>query len=111
QNRISNGTIRTVYGVYEDEEEAKKHPSSLVFLGSTIKPLTVLIGLNEGLFTPNTLYNDTGVFQFGRTGYERRVRNSGNHSYGALDGATAIAKSSNPFMAAMVGNKLYQRGE
>ena len=111
QNRISNGTIRTVYGTYEDESEAKKHPSSIVPLGSTIKPLTVLIGLNEGFFTPSTTYYDNGVFQFGRTGYERKVRNSGGKSYGAIDGATAIAKSSNPFMAGMVGNRLYQRGE
>lgn len=111
QNRISNGTIRTVYGSYEDENEVKKHPSSIVPMGSTIKPLSVLIGLNEGFFTTNTIYNDTGVFQFGRTGYETKIRNSGKKSYGGIDGATAIAKSSNPFMAAMIGNKLYQRGE
>lgn len=110
QNRISNGTIRTVYGVYENEEEARKHPSSIVLLGSTIKPLTVLIGLNEGFFTPSSTYNDTGIFQFGRAGHERGIRNSGNNSYGRIDGATAIAKSSNPFMAAMVGNRLYSRG-
>jgi len=110
QNRIGNGTIRTVYGVYENEEKAKKRASSLVPLGSTIKPLTVLIGLNEGFFTPSTRYNDTGAFYFGRAGHETRVRNSGNHAYGSIDGATAIAKSSNAFMAAMVGNRLYSRG-
>src|SRR5690606_3335453 len=99
------------YGIYENEEIAKKRASSLVPLGSTIKPLTVLIGLNEGLFTPNTRYTDSGVFYFGRTGHEARVRNSGNNAYGSIDGATAIAKSSNAFMAAMIGNRLYSRGE
>lgn len=109
-NVINNGTISTVYGNYETAEERNNHPSSILNLGSTIKPLSVLIGLNEGLFTPSTQYTDSGVFSFGREGYERHIRNSLNHVYGNIDGSEAIANSSNPFMAAMVGNKLYMRG-
>jgi penicillin-binding protein 2 len=76
-----------------------------------MKPLSVLIGLNEGLFTPSTIFQDTGVFYFGKKGYQRPITNSQGHVYGNIDGAGAIEHSSNPFMAAMVGNKLYMRGE
>jgi penicillin-binding protein 2 len=110
QNVLENGTIRSVYGKYKTKAERDKHPSSIVPPGSTMKPLSVLIGLNEGLFTPNTIYTDTGVFTFGKAGYERFIRNSQRHVYGKIDGAGAIEHSSNPFMAAMVGNQLYMRG-
>lgn len=81
---------------------------STVLLGSTIKPLTVLIGLNEGFYTPNTYYNDSGVAYFGKNN-SARVRNSGSHAYGALRPADAIRKSSNTFMVKMVGEKMYQQ--
>lgn len=110
-NVLENGTIRSVYGKYETEEEGKQHPSSIVPLGSTMKPLSVLIGLNEKLFTTREYYPDTGVFYYGREGYQTRVTNSQGHVYGSIDGAEAIQYSSNPFMAAMVGNRLYNRGD
>lgn len=103
---MNNGTIRQVYPQYSDQE-LKKHPSSLVPPGSTMKPLSVLIGLNENLFTINSTYSDTGSFSFGKKGHETYVRNASGHVYGLLDPSRAIAKSSNPFMAAMVGNQLY----
>lgn len=108
-NVLPNGTIRTVYGPYESKEERDRHPSSILPPGSTMKPLSVLIGLNEGLFTTSTIYNDTGLFTYGKKGYETHIRNSQRKSYGPLDAASAIAHSSNPFMAAMIGNKLYLR--
>ncbi|WP_053375261.1 peptidoglycan D,D-transpeptidase FtsI family protein [Paenibacillus sp. FJAT-27812] len=108
-NILSNGTIRTVYGKYS-EKERSEHPSSIVPLGSTMKPLSVLIGLNEKLFTTTEVYPDTGVFTFGKAGYERKIKNSQNKIYGNIDGAQAIEHSSNPFMAAMVGNRLVSRG-
>ncbi|MBH5319196.1 penicillin-binding protein 2 [Paenibacillus sp. GSMTC-2017] len=107
---LLNGTIRTAYGPYKEKAERDKHPSSLLPLGSTIKPLTVLVGLQEGLFTPSTIYNDTGVFTYGKKGYETYIRNSQNKRPGPIDGADAIAESSNPFMSAMIGDKLYKRG-
>lgn len=108
QNVLSNGTIRTVYGKYT-EEERNEHPSSILPPGSTMKPLTVLIGLHEKLFKTSTVYQDTGVFTYGKKGYETYIRNSQGHVYGSIDGAQAIQHSSNPFMASMVGNKLYMR--
>ncbi|MFD3260313.1 peptidoglycan D,D-transpeptidase FtsI family protein [Paenibacillus lentus] len=81
---------------------------STVLLGSTIKPLSVLIGLNEGLFTTNTTYNDRGIAYFGRND-SSRVRNSGSHAYGPLDPSKAIYKSSNTFMVEMVGKRLYNK--
>jgi penicillin-binding protein 2 len=108
-NVLPNGTIRTVYGPYKDKAERDQHPSSIVPPGSTLKPLSVLIGLNEGLFTTSSTYNDTGLFTYGRKGYETNITNSQRKSYGLLDGSGAIAHSSNPFMAAMIGDKLYRR--
>jgi cell division protein FtsI/penicillin-binding protein 2 len=110
-NVLENGTIRSVYGKYETEEERKKHPSSIVPPGSTLKPLSVLIGLNEKLFSTTEYYKDTGRFSYGKKGYETYVTNSQGHVYGNIDGAEAIQNSSNPFMASMVGNKLNKRGE
>lgn len=81
---------------------------STVLLGSTIKPLTVLIGLNEGFFTTSTTYNDKGIAYFGRND-KSSVRNSSNHVYGAMDPARAIEKSSNAFMVDMIGKKLYDK--
>jgi len=107
---MGNGTIRSIYGPYKNDEEVKQLTSSLVPLGSTQKPLTVLVGLNEKLFSTSTTYNDTGAFYYGKEGTHRvAIRNSGGHAYGSLDGARAIAKSSNPFMAKMVGDGLYRK--
>lgn len=107
---LSNGTIRAAYPDYKDDKERMKHPSSLVYLGSTMKPLTVLIGLNEKLIAPKTRYNDTGLFSYGAAGKHRRsIRNSGSHRYGSMDPTRAIAVSSNTFMAEMVGNRLAAR--
>ncbi|GAK42510.1 penicillin-binding transpeptidase domain-containing protein [Paenibacillus urinalis] len=103
----SNGAIREVYQSYGSQEESYKHPSSTVLLGSVIKPLSVLIGLNEGLFTTSTIYNDTGAGKFGKKGYESTVRNSSGHVYGQIDPASAIEHSSNAFMIEMVANKLF----
>lgn len=102
-----NGTISEAYPNYDSYEERAKHPTSLVYLGSTIKPLTVLIGLNEGLITPEDLYNDTGAYTFGRD--NSTIRNSGAKSNGLINAYQAIVKSSNTFMAAMIGNPLYEK--
>ncbi|KAA9008625.1 penicillin-binding protein 2 [Paenibacillus spiritus] len=82
---------------------------SLVLLGSTIKPLSVLVGLNEGLITTSTVYNDTGITEFGKAGHETKVRNSSNHAYGSLYPRTAIEKSSNVFMVDEIAKKLYRK--
>ncbi|THF82615.1 peptidoglycan D,D-transpeptidase FtsI family protein [Cohnella fermenti] len=106
---MGNGAIREVQAPYEDDKERLKHPSSLVNLGSTQKPLTVLLGLNEKLITTSSTFNDPGYFEFGRKGYETRVRNASSAANGELTPWKAIAKSSNAFMAKMIGNALYLR--
>ncbi|WP_339318997.1 penicillin-binding transpeptidase domain-containing protein [Paenibacillus sp. FSL R10-2734] len=82
---------------------------SVLLLGSTIKPLSVLVGLNEGLFTTSTYYPDRGFATFGKAGHETKVRNSGGHVYGSMDPARAIEKSSNAFMVDMIGKRLYDK--
>lgn len=82
---------------------------SVLFMGSTIKPLSVLIGLNEGLITTSTTYTDRGITKFGKEGHETSVRNASGHVYGSMDPAKAIKQSSNVFMVDMIGKKLYQK--
>ncbi|GFZ76860.1 hypothetical protein GCM10008018_22910 [Paenibacillus marchantiophytorum] len=99
---ISNGSIKTAKSKYPDEKENAKHPSSIVFMGSTIKPLSVLIGLKEKLFTPYEYYYDTGSFSFGKGGTST-ITNSGKTPYWNINAADAIAHSSNTFMSEKVG--------
>ncbi|REE92883.1 penicillin-binding protein 2 [Paenibacillus taihuensis] len=106
---LQNGTISPVIGPYKDPKEQRKHPSSVVFLGSTQKPLSILVGLNEKLFTTSSTYTDTGSFYYGKGASRRRIGNSKGHAYGTLDPASAIAHSSNPFMSKMVGDALYRK--
>jgi penicillin-binding protein 2 len=106
QYRVNNGTISTAYPEYPPDE-LKKHPNSIVYMGSTIKPLSVLIGLNEGLFSLSDTYYDTGVFAFGKEGKQSTITNSDRAAYGPLNASTAIEHSSNTFMSAMIGNRLY----
>ncbi|MNO12181.1 Penicillin-binding protein H [compost metagenome] len=82
---------------------------SVLLMGSTIKPLSVLIGLNEGFFSTSYIYNDTGSTTFGKEGHETKVRNASGHVYGSMDPSKAITKSSNVFMVDMVGKKLYEK--
>lgn len=103
-NNYRNGTIFP----YNSGMSGHKFEST-VLMGSTIKPLSVLIGLNEGFFTTSTVYQDKGVAYFGKEGHETRVRNASGHVYGSMDPARAIEKSSNVFMVDMVGKKLYEK--
>lgn len=80
---------------------------SVVLLGSTVKPLSVLIGLNEKLFGPNDYYPDSGAAFFGKD--NSRVQNSGGKAYGSLNARKAIEHSSNAFMVDWVGEKLWNK--
>jgi penicillin-binding protein 2 len=104
---VNNGTIMTSYPDYPDKE-ISRHPSSVVYMGSTIKPLSVIIGLSDGVLTTRSTYNDTGSFTFGR-GAGATITNSDKHSYGGLNPTTAIQVSSNTFMSAMVGIPLWNK--
>ncbi|WP_427052403.1 peptidoglycan D,D-transpeptidase FtsI family protein [Paenibacillus sp. TC-CSREp1] len=97
-----NGTIRGF-----PPDDSRKRAESVVLLGSTIKPLSVLIGLKEGFFTTNTVYIDRGSTTFG--GDNRRVQNSSGHVYGAMYPRDAIRHSSNVFMIDEIGKKLYSQ--
>lgn len=103
---IKNGTIRESYPNYKEYAERAKHPTSLVPLGSTMKPLTILLGLKEGLITPQSTYNDPGYFDFGKDN-NSRIRNSNSKGNGRINAFEALHKSSNVYMSAMIGNPLY----
>lgn len=97
-----NGTVESF-----PPDDTGRHPESTVLLGSTVKPLSVLIGLKEGFFSPNgTVYQDRGIAYFGRD--DSSVRNSQGHVYGPLSAATAIQHSSNAFMVDLIGEELWK---
>ncbi|BFH63028.1 peptidoglycan D,D-transpeptidase FtsI family protein [Paenibacillus azoreducens] len=104
QNIYQNGAIRSF-----NPGKQGSHPESVVLLGSVIKPLSVLIGLEEKLIGPNTYYTDTGATYFGKEGHKTRVQNAQGHAYGGMDPARALEKSSNVFMIDEIGLKLYQK--
>lgn len=103
---LKNGTISEALANFRDYEERKRRPTSLVPLGSTVKPLTILVGLNEGLISPYAVYNTPATYYYGRDG---RVRNATGVPAGRMDATRAIAVSSNTFMAELVGNALFMR--
>ncbi|MGW8959084.1 peptidoglycan D,D-transpeptidase FtsI family protein [Paenibacillus sp. NPDC055715] len=103
QHKMGNGTIKSV-----PSGKAGPHPESSVLLGSTIKPLTVLVGLKENLFSPGQTYLDTGSAYYGKN-RSSRVGNSSGHVYGSLTPSKAIEFSSNTFMVDMVGKPLYAK--
>ncbi|MGG2198581.1 peptidoglycan D,D-transpeptidase FtsI family protein [Paenibacillus validus] len=107
QSFINNGTITTAYPDYP-AEEIKYHPTSIVYMGSVVKPLSVLIGLKEGLFGVNTIYQDTGTFYYGKDN-NAKLSNSDTRAWGPINATKAIQYSSNTFMSAMIGNELYGR--
>ncbi|MCQ4088546.1 penicillin-binding protein 2 [Saccharibacillus sp. JS10] len=97
-----NGAIRS-----KPTDASGKKAESVVYLGSTIKPLSVLIGLQEGLISLGTQYNDVGIAAYGKG--DDKIRNSGSHAYGLLNPVTAIEHSSNTFMVKKIGEALYVR--
>lgn len=107
---INNGTIREApydaRGSASPQSEVKRHPFSVLPSGSTFKPLTVLMGMMEGVIKPNTYWRDPGAFYYAKA--TPPVRNSGRHNYGLLDPVKAIQKSSNTFMA-WLATKWYRR--
>ncbi|HZG14681.1 MAG TPA: penicillin-binding transpeptidase domain-containing protein [Candidatus Bathyarchaeia archaeon] len=112
QYAVVNGTIREApYDVRPLTGEAAvqenfKHPRSIVPSGSVIKPITVLLGLREGMITPQDQWQDPGVYDYGKG--TDRIKNDGGHAYGVLTPMKAIQKSSNTYMA-RIGEELARK--
>lgn len=102
QDNYQDGTITPF-----SSGKSGNNMESVLLLGSTVKPLTVLIGLKEGFFNTNTIYTDRGFATFGKD--NSTVKNSSGHVFGPIDPAKAIQQSSNAFMIDMVGKRLYQK--
>ncbi|MGN7354603.1 penicillin-binding protein 2 [Paenibacillus sp. 2003] len=95
-----NGTTES----FPPNDDKPSRAESVVLLGSVIKPLSVLIGLKEGLFTAGETYHDQGYAVLGKDG--RQVKNSHSAYNGSITARRAIEKSSNAFMIDMVGKRL-----
>ncbi|WP_440112505.1 peptidoglycan D,D-transpeptidase FtsI family protein [Paenibacillus sp. QZ-Y1] len=98
-----NGTTES----FPPNDDKPRRAESVVLLGSVIKPLSVLIGLKEGLFTAGQTYHDQGYAVLGKDG--RQVKNSHSAYNGSITARRAIEKSSNAFMIDMVGKRLLSK--
>lgn len=72
--------------------------------GSSFKPLSALIALQEGVITPQTSYNCPGYYQAGN----RRIKCFNGERHGYVTLSTAVAHSCNGFFD-MVFEKLINR--
>ncbi|MDI6676798.1 penicillin-binding protein 2 [Bacillus wiedmannii] len=83
-----------------------KYGESSVNMASTIKPLTILIGLNEKLFQPEDTYLDKGTFQYDN---QNNITNAPGTPTGEITPRQAIINSSNTFMTAKVALPLFNQ--
>ncbi|WP_172255427.1 peptidoglycan D,D-transpeptidase FtsI family protein [Saccharibacillus deserti] len=102
ENLYINGTIRA-----KAPDDQRNKAESVVYLGSTIKPLSVLIGLKEGFFGTGTGYTDRGYAEIGKT--NTRIQNAGGHVIGWIYPWEAIAESSNAFMIDEIGKPMLSK--
>ncbi|QQE76514.1 penicillin-binding protein [Brevibacillus composti] len=109
QLSVTNGTIREApYDTRpltgeEAVQEGHKHPRSIVPSGSVLKPITILLGLQEGIITPHDRWNDPGVYRYGKG--TDRVKNDNGQIHGILTPEKSLQKSSNTYMA-KIGEQL-----
>ncbi|MES5896479.1 penicillin-binding transpeptidase domain-containing protein [Bacillus cereus group sp. RP43] len=83
-----------------------KYGESYVNIASIIKPLTILIGLNEKLFQPEDTYLDKGTFQYDN---QNNIANAPGTPTGEITPSQAIINSSNTFMTAKVALPLFNQ--
>ncbi|TXR72635.1 penicillin-binding protein 2 [Bacillus sp. AR8-1] len=83
-----------------------KYDKSYVNMASTIKPLTILIGLNEKLLQPEDTYLDKGTFQYDN---QNNITNAPGTPTGEITPRQAIINSSNTFMTAKVALPLFNQ--
>lgn len=102
ENLYINGTIRA-----KAPDDQRNKAESVVYLGSTIKPLSVLIGLKEGFFGRNEGYTDRGYAEIGKT--DTRISNALGHVIGWITPAEAIKESSNAFMIDKIGKPMLNK--
>lgn len=107
QYLFPNGTITGTVANFKDSADRAKHPGSLVPLGSTMKPLTILIGLKEGLISTSGTYQTPHTFFYGRD--NSKISNASGVPSGRMNAQRALAVSSNTFMAGYVGEPLYRK--
>lgn len=97
------------YGAAEDASVYQNPVVERVYeFGSTVKALTMAIGLDAGAITPETTYDDQGSLTFdGKT-----IFNFDLKGRGIVDMQTALSKSLNTgvaFVAQKVGNERFAR--
>jgi penicillin-binding protein 2 len=108
--RISQATFNSIFGNPNDPATTTAAPffdraiSAGYPVGSTMKPITTVAGLESGVLQPNTVINDTGSFDLGDG---RTIQNAGGSAFGPVDLSTALTISDDYYFYD-VGYKLDQ---
>jgi penicillin-binding protein 2 len=94
--RISNATFNSIFGDPNDPAASISAPffdraiSAGYPVGSTMKPITTVAGLESGTITPSTVINDTGTFDMGDGTV---AHNAGGGSFGPIGLSDALTVS------------------
>ncbi len=97
KSRISQSTYNTIFGKPGDALASTEAPffdraiAANYPVGSTMKPITTIAGLDSGTIRPNTVINDTGSFDIG--GGVDPLQNAGGAAYGPVALSTALTVS------------------
>ncbi|MDO8213932.1 penicillin-binding protein 2 [Conexibacter sp. CPCC 206217] len=92
---ISDRVFRAKYGEEMNDPLFNRAIQGGFAIGSTFKIVTASAGLDAGVITPNTFYNDTGTWTSADGGQRRR--NAGGAVFGSVDLRQAIAVSVDTF--------------
>ena len=94
--RITQRTFNEIFGNPNDPTASTAAPffdraiAGGYPVGSTMKPITTLAGLNGGVIQPNTVIDDTGSFDMGDG---TTIQNAGGASFGPIDLSNALTVS------------------
>jgi penicillin-binding protein 2 len=102
---ISDDRYERLFGEAAGSPQINRATQGFYPTGSTFKPLAAMAGLNSGVISPTSIYNDTGKFRIGN----RIAQNSGGAAYGAIDLPKALQVSSTTYFY-NVGAQLYFQG-
>ncbi|MGH4121209.1 penicillin-binding transpeptidase domain-containing protein [Clostridium sp.] len=111
KNIKGNTTIRNDKYDYFPKYLYNYATMSLIPSGSTLKPMTAIVGLQTGVIDGNSTYDDKGGYDMGgenKIGGPNWNRFESDGSNGVVNVVRAIEKSSNPFFM-NVGQKLREK--
>jgi penicillin-binding protein 2 len=104
---ISPERYQRIFGEAAGSPQVNRATQGFYPTGSTFKPLAAMAGLDSGVISPTSIYNDTGKFRIGN----RVAQNSGGAAYGAIDLPEALQVSSTTYFYNVGAQLFFQGGD